>query len=157
MKRKGERNMAETLKLGEISKSIKITNKDIIARLAEYGVELKSASSVINEEIAGLILDIYTQSNAVTEEEILELRADALAKAEKEEPKEKKNAPEEKDIAEEKEKTEDKPKKSESDEKTEAAVKKEEKAKPEKHKKVAKKQTGQKFDLINLDHSNTYD
>ena len=93
--------MAETLKLGEISKSIKITNKDIIARLAEYGVELKSSSSVINDEIAGLILDIYTQSNTVTEEEILQLRADALAKAEEDEKKEQDTA-EEKTVAEEK-------------------------------------------------------
>lgn len=165
--------MAETLKLGEISKSIKITNKDIIARLAEYGVELKSSSSVINDEIAGLILDIYTQSNTVTEEEILQLRADALAKAEEDEKKEQDTA-EEKTVAEEKNviekkaaseevpKTEDtqkKEKKEKTAEKTETESKKEEKqkekAKSEKHKKVAKKQTGQKIDLSNVDHSNT--
>ena len=72
--------MAETIKLGEISKRLKITNKDIIAKLAEYGVELKSAASVVNEETIGLILDIYTQANEVSEEEILEMRADAVKK-----------------------------------------------------------------------------
>ena len=32
--------MADKIKLGEISKNLKITNKDIIAKLAEFGVEL---------------------------------------------------------------------------------------------------------------------
>ena len=62
--------MAETLKLGEISKNLKITNKDIIAKLADHGIELKSAASVINEDIAGLIIDIYTQANEMSEEEL---------------------------------------------------------------------------------------
>ena len=30
--------MADKIKLGEISKNLKITNKDIIAKLAEFGV-----------------------------------------------------------------------------------------------------------------------
>ena len=146
--------MAETLKLGEISKSIKITNKDIIARLAEFGVELKSSSSVINEDVAGLILDIYTQANSVTEEELQELKAEAEKKAGKKEEivetpvktegttSEKKEKPEEK-KADEKKPEKEEPKKTE------------EKSKHEKHKKVAKKQSGQKIDLSNIDHSNT--
>ena len=70
--------MEETLKLGELTKNLKITNKDVIAKLAAYGVELKSAASAINEDIAGLILDMYTQSNEVSESELNELRSDAL-------------------------------------------------------------------------------
>ena len=41
--------MADKIKLGEISKNLKITNKDIIAKLAEFGVELKSSASVVDE------------------------------------------------------------------------------------------------------------
>ena len=52
--------MADKIKLGEISKNLKITNKDIIAKLAEFGVELKSSASVVDEETIGLIFDIYT-------------------------------------------------------------------------------------------------
>ncbi|MBQ3462564.1 MAG: translation initiation factor IF-2 N-terminal domain-containing protein, partial [Clostridia bacterium] len=89
--------MAETLKLGEVSKNLKITNKDIIAKLAQYGVEVKSASSLITEETAGLIIDIYTQANTLSEDEITELRVEAQKKAEKERAK---KAAEEKAAAE---------------------------------------------------------
>ena len=177
--------MAETIKLGEISKNLKITNKDIIAKLSEYGVELKSAASVVNEETLGLILDIYTQANEVSEAEILELRAEAVkkqskaagkakeeAKAEDSEPKEEKKAKTEDGAVktEKKAKAEDgtskvEKKEEKSADKTEKKeVKKEEKAAPqnaaekpksEKHKKVAKKQSGQKIDLSNVDRSNT--
>lgn len=146
--------MAETLKLGEISKSLKITNKDIIARLSEYGVELKSASSVINDETAGLILDIYTQANSVTKEEILELRAEAEAKAKKAEEKAKAEA----EAEDKKDEKKSEPKKAKKAVKAEAKPeekKTEEKPKHEKHKKVAKKQSGQKIDLSNVDHSDT--
>ena len=166
--------MAETIKLGEISKNLKITNKDIIAKLSEYGVELKSAASVVNEEILGLILDIYTQANEVSEDEILEMREAALKKAakgtqeEKTEKKEKtaqkqekKNAPEKEKKSEEKTEKPVEEKKTEKpveDKKTEKPVeekKTEDKPKHEKHKKVAKKQSGQKIDLSNVDRSNT--
>ncbi len=141
--------MAETLKLGEISKSIKITNKDIIARLAEFGVELKSSSSVINEDVAGLILDIYTQANSVTEEELQELKAEAEKKAGKKEETAETPVKTEETTSEKKEKPEEKKPEKEEPQKTE------EKPKHEKHKKVAKKQSGQKIDLSNIDHSNT--
>ncbi len=141
--------MAETLKLGEISKSIKITNKDIIARLADFGVELKSSSSVINEDVAGLILDIYTQANSVTEEELQELKAEAEKKAGKKEETTETPVKTEETTSEKKEKPEEKKPEKEEPQKTE------EKPKHEKHKKVAKKQSGQKIDLSNIDHSNT--
>lgn len=146
--------MAETLKLGEISKSIKITNKDIIARLAEFGVELKSSSSVINEDVAGLILDIYTQANSVTEEELQELKAEAEKKAGKKEETAETPVKTEETTSEKKEKPEEK-KADEKKPEKEEPKKTEEKPKHEKHKKVAKKQSGQKIDLSNIDHSNT--
>ena len=130
--------MAETLKLGEISKSIKITNKDIIARLAEFGVELKSSSSVINEDVAGLILDIYTQANSVTEEELQELKAEAEKKAGKKEETAETPVKTEETTSEKKEKPEEKKPEKEEPKKVE------EKPKHEKHKKVAKKTVGTK-------------
>ena len=72
--------MADKIKLGEISKNLKITNKDIIAKLAEFGVELKSSASVVDEETIGLIFDIYTEMNQVSDEEIREMREAALKK-----------------------------------------------------------------------------
>ena len=158
--------MAETLKLGEISKNLKITNKDIIAKLADHGIELKSAASVINEDIAGLIIDIYTQANEMSEEELIAERGAAVqlsetrkkeeeqataaaAKAAEEELKKseetKKSQPEKTDKKTEK----PKPKTEKKDEKTT------DKPRREKHKKVAKKQSGQKIDLSGVDRTNT--
>lgn len=198
--------MAETIKLGEISKSIKITNKDIIAKLAQYGIEVKSASSLISLDTAGLIMDIYTQANEMPEEEVIAMREEARNNAGRK--TERKAAETKKEKAETKAevevevkteskteakieaKTEVKANTDEKDAKKEAAAetgnvkaekkeiqeeksavkpaaeeskpetkteKKPEKAKVknEKHKKVAKKQSGQKIDLSNIDHSNT--
>ena len=169
--------MADKIKLGEISKNLKITNKDIIAKLAEFGVELKSSASVVDEETIGLIFDIYTEINQVSEEEIREMREAALKKAseggnneEKEKPAKKpaKKTEEkaEKPAKKEEKKAEEKPAKEvkKTEEKAEVkaevktetkADKKEEKQKQEKHKKVAKKQSGQRIDLSNIDHTNT--
>ncbi len=148
--------MAETIKLGEVSKNIKITNKDIIAKLSEYGVDLKSSASVVSEDIIGLILDIYTQVNEVTPEELDELRADALKKAEKEAQKKAAEAVEAA-AKEEKKAPEEKKPAAKAEEKKKTAEKAEEqpKAKQEKHKKVAKKQSGQKIVLSNMDRTNT--
>lgn len=167
--------MADKIKLGEISKNLKITNKDIIAKLAEFGVELKSSASVVDEETIGLIFDIYTEMNQVSEEEIREMREAALKKAnedgndeekpakkpaKKTEEKAEKPAKKEEKKAEEKsvkevKKTEEKAE-VKAEVKTETkAEKKEEKQKQEKHKKVAKKQSGQRIDLSNIDHTNT--
>ncbi len=154
---------ASTLKLGEISKKIKITNKDIIEKLGGYGVTLKSSASLITEEQAGLIIDVYTQLNTSSMEEISALRDELRAKkkaadekAAKEAEKAAKKA--EKEKAAETEKAE----KQEAEKAVKPSEKAEEKAdaKPktadkQKHKKVAKKQTGQKIDLSNIDHSNT--
>ena len=167
--------MADKIKLGEISKNLKITNKDIIAKLAEFGVELKSSASVVDEETIGLIFDIYTELNQVSDEEIREMREAALKKAsedgndeeksskkpaKKTEEKAEKHAKKEEKKSEEKsvkevKKTEEKAE-VKAEVKTETkAEKKEEKQKQEKHKKVAKKQSGQRIDLSNIDHTNT--
>ncbi len=177
-------NMANSLKLGDISKNLKITNKDVIAKLAEHGVEVKSATSVITEDVAGFILDLYTMANTVDESEITELREQAIAakKAEKEkaaaEAESKKAAEAESKKAAEESKTEktEKPEKTAEEKREKAAEKKQdksavkkqeppakakeekqetapEKPKREKRKKVAKKQTGQRIDLSNVDRS----
>lgn len=158
---------ASTIKLGEISKSLKITNKDIIAKLAEYGIELKSASSIVSEEQISFIFDVYTQLNSETLDEIIALRDEQLKKlTEKTEKKE----------SEAEEKTEKKELKAEekSEPKAEEAQEEKAEAKPEVHeqkaaddkekkpknekrpkKKQTKKQTGTKIDLSNVDRSNT--
>ncbi len=157
--------MTDTIKLGEISKKIKITNKELIAKLAEFGIECKSAASVITEEQASLIFDIYTQLHEESEEDIIAAREDALkakAKAEKkeekaEEVKEETPAPKEEKPAEKPVKEEKKaPAKKESapkeEKKPDEQPKKEEK---KKHYNQAKKQTGHKIDLSNIDRTNT--
>jgi len=157
--------MTDTIKLGEISKKIKITNKELIAKLAEFGIECKSAASVITEEQASLIFDIYTQLHEESEEDIIAAREEALqakAKAEQqeetaEEVKEETPAPKDEKSAEKPVKEEKKaPAKKESAPKEEKKPaeqpKKEEK---KKHYNQAKKQTGHKIDLSNIDRTNT--
>ena len=130
---------------------------------------------MVDEETIGLIFDIYTEMNQVSEEEIREMREAALKKAnedgndeeksskkpaKKTEEKAEKPAKKEEKKAEEKsvkevKKTEEKAE-VKAEVKTETkAEKKEEKQKQEKHKKVAKKQSGQRIDLSNIDHTNT--
>ena len=76
--------MAETAtKLGEVTKKFKAVNKDVIARLAEYGEVVKSSTSVITDEQAAMVVDILTQDNPFTAEEIEELKVQAIAKKEK--------------------------------------------------------------------------
>ena len=168
------------IKLGEISKSIKITNKDIIAKMAEYGVTLKSSATVLTDEQVSMILDIYTQANAETEADLVKLREEALntkseTKAEpkeeiveeetpkKEEKKEEKPEKKEEKPAKKKEENIDKKPVEKKEEKTD--VKKpqntqEEKSEAKKSdkkpiKKQAKKQGGQKIDLSQVDRTNT--
>ncbi|MCI5604426.1 MAG: translation initiation factor IF-2 [Clostridia bacterium] len=175
--------MAEssTIKLGEISKRFKITNKDMIAKLAEYGIELKSSSSVVTEEQVSLIFDIYTQQNEMTIEEITEMRDELLnggkkpkkentQSAVKMERKKKAEPTKEEKPAKEEPVQEAEPikeEKADADKQEAAKVQiqetaeeknKSEEAKPDKHKKKkqqAKKQTGTKIDLSNVDRTNT--
>ena len=107
------------IKLGEISKSIKVANKDIIAKMAEYGVTLKSSASALTEAEAGLIFDVFTQMYAMSEEEInaekeaaIKAAEKAAAKAAKAEPEAEEKKPEEtkpEEIKPEETKPEEKP------------------------------------------------
>ncbi len=52
--------MAENgIKVSQIAKDLKVTAKDIVEKLAEFGVAVKS-TSVLTEEQLGLVFDIYT-------------------------------------------------------------------------------------------------
>ena len=157
--------MADTAtKLGEVTKKFKAVNKDVIARLAEYGEVVKSSTSVITDEQAAMVVDILTQDNPFTAEEIEELKVQAIAKKEKaealakKEAEEKAKAEEEARIAEEKAKAEAKKAAREAAE-AEAKAKrkaeeKEKKEKQKKHNAPAKKQTGVRVDLSGVDTSN---
>ena len=48
---------ASTIKLGDISKRLSVPNKDIAAKLNEFGVPVKGASSTITAEQASLLLE----------------------------------------------------------------------------------------------------
>ena len=164
------------IKLGEISKSIKVANKDIIAKMAEYGLTLKSSASVLTEAEAGLIFDVFTQMYALTEEEVHAEKEAALKAAQRaaakkskaEEVKPEESKPEE-SKPEEVKPVEEAPKQPEQEEKapekeevkpveeaSEPPKQPEQKKRPAKEiKKQAKKQGGTKIDLSNVDRSNT--
>ena len=158
--------MADTsaIKLGEVTKKFKAVNKEVIARLAEYGQVVKASTSVITEEQATMVVDILTQDNEFTVEEIEELRAAAIAKKEKERlAKEKEaeaeaKAAEEAKIAEEKAKAEaKKAARAAAEAEAKAKRKAEEKEKKEKQKKhtaPAKKQAGVRVDLSAMGSEN---
>ena len=158
--------MADTsaIKLGEVTKKFKAVNKDVIARLAEYGQVVKASTSVITEEQATMVVDILTQDNEFTVEEIEELRAAAIAKKEKERlAKEKEaeaeaKAAEKAKIAEEKAKAEAKKvARAAAEAEAKAKRKAEEKEKKEKQKKhtaPAKKQAGVRVDLSAMGSEN---
>ena len=158
--------MADTsaIKLGEVTKKFKAVNKEVIARLAEYGQVVKASTSVITEEQATMVVDILTQDNEFTVEEIEELRAATIAKKEKERlAKEKEaeaeaKAAEEAKIAEEKAKAEaKKAARAAAEAEAKAKRKAEEKEKKEKQKKhtaPAKKQAGVRVDLSAMGSEN---
>lgn len=158
--------MADTsaIKLGEVTKKFKAVNKEVIARLAEYGQVVKASTSVITEEQATMVVDILTKDNEFTVEEIEELRAATIAKKEKERlAKEKEaeaeaKAAEEAKIAEEKAKAEaKKAARAAAEAEAKAKRKAEEKEKKEKQKKhtaPAKKQAGVRVDLSAMGSEN---
>ena len=156
--------MAETsaTKLGEVTKKFKAVNKEVIARLAEYGETVKAATSVITDQQAAMVVDILTQDNMFTPDEIEEVRNADKEKKEKAEAKAKKEAEakakeeEAAREAEEKAKAEAKRQAREASE-AEARAKrkaeekeKKEKEKQKKHVNPAKKQTGVRVDLSKM-------
>ena len=159
--------MAEssTTKLGEITKKFKAVNKDVINKLADYGEHIKSASSSITDEQAALVVDIITKESEVSEAEAEELRESAVKAVKEKEERQKREAKEKEQAeqaAREAEQAAKAAAKKAAREKAEAEQrakrKAEEKAKKEKQKKhhnLAKKQSGVRVDLSNLDNSNT--
>ncbi len=63
-----------------VAKDLGLKGKDVVLKLAEYGIELKSSSTAITEEQASLAYDIFTKMNENTLDEINEDRNQALAK-----------------------------------------------------------------------------
>ena len=63
------------IKVSDIAKELGVTSKEIIERLGELGIELKSASSSIDESHLGLVLDIFTGLYAGTQEDINNAKA----------------------------------------------------------------------------------
>ncbi len=152
-------NMAmSNVKVQEIAKDLKVTSKEIITKLAEFDINLKSGASLLDEEHLGLILDIYTQAYDLGDEII---EKPAVKKPEfKEEEKPKEEKPKK---TETKEKTaEKKPtqKKVEKEEKIEAVkkeetpkkapVEKKEKPKPRKNEQKRPVQAKEKGERIEL-------
>jgi desulfoferrodoxin (superoxide reductase-like protein) len=64
-------NMAENgIKVSQIAKDLKVTGKDIVERLAEFGVEVKG-TSVLTDEQLGLVFDIFTSLYDMGDEPIV--------------------------------------------------------------------------------------
>jgi len=132
--------MAETsMKVHELAKSLKLTSKDVLAKLAEYGIEIKSHLSVLTEEQATMIFEIYTQKCDDDFEEIKHLHDTLIKKAAEDKAAADAEA-EAQRVAEAREKTMRK-KPEEIQKKEEKAVKKEE---PKKEKKSDEKKAEQK-------------
>lgn len=159
--------MAEssTTKLGEITKKFKAVNKDVITQLEEYGEHIKSANSSITEDQAAMVVDIITRETEVSSKELNEMRNSAVKAVKEKEEKAKREALEKEKAEQAAKEAEDaariaakKAAREKADAEQRAKRKAEEKAKKEKQKKhhnVAKKQTGVRVDLSNVDHSNT--
>lgn len=126
--------MADTIKLGEVSKQLKITNKDLIAKLAEHGIECKSAATALTEEQVSLVFDIYTQLNEENESDIIAAREEAIKAAKKAAEPEVKQESKPEEKTEEKKKTEKQPEK-----KTASKESKKEAKQPEKTEKKEEK------------------
>ena len=122
------------VKVQEIAKDLKLTSKEIITKLAEFDITLKSGASLLDEEHLGLILDIYTQAFDLGDE-IIEKPAVKKPEFKEEEKVEEKKA-EEKKPAKKTVKKEEKPEKKAEEKKEEpkaAAPEKKEKQKPRKN------------------------
>ncbi len=79
--------MAGSLKVSEVAKELKISGKEAVAKLNEYGVEVKGYSSMITDEQAGMLFDIFTQLHMSSEEEVIADKKAAFKALEAEEKK----------------------------------------------------------------------
>ncbi len=109
------------IKVHEIAKELGLTSKEVMEKLAGCGVEVKSHSSVLEEEHLGLIFDIFTTLYPAEEE----LKKPVLT------PKKETEKPKEEPKQEEKPKEEPKPQpKAEEPKKQEKAAKPQKQEKP---------------------------
>ncbi len=67
--------MAETLKVHEVAKSLGVSSKEVLTKLAEHGIEIKSYMSAITEAQVITVFEIFTQMREETYEEVEALRA----------------------------------------------------------------------------------
>ena len=118
--------MATSKKVQEVAKELNVTSKEIIEKLAEVGIEVKSYSSSLEEEHLGIIMDIFSQTYGIDFSEAQKEMAKKAAAKEKEEPEEK--APEKKEEPKETKKAE---KQEKQEEVKDGTAKKEEVKKPE--------------------------
>ena len=145
------------IKLSEIAKDLKVPAKEIIEKLSEFGIVLKSGASLLADEHLALIMDLYTQEYDMGDEPIIkpkvkipEPKEEAVTEPVKEEKKEEKPA----------KKAEERPQKKEKTEQTEKIAEKkqdvQEKKKPKKQEKrpAQQKEKGEKIQLnFNADDS----
>ena len=129
--------MATSKKVQEVAKELNVTSKEIIEKLAEVGIEVKSYSSSLEEEHLGIIMDIFSQTYGIDFSEAQKEMAKKAAAKEKEKPEEK--APEKKEEPKETKKAEKQEKQEEvkdgtakKEEVKKPKVKKEKKAEPKK-------------------------
>lgn len=125
-----------TVKLGDIAKQLKITNKDIVAQLAEIGINAKGSSTILTEEQAGIVFDIFTKQYEITKDELDELLNDVKKSHEKAEKKAAKAAAKKDDKTEETENNDAEAEEKASSVKEENVKKEEEKAQSEKDEKA---------------------
>ena len=130
--------MAENKKVSEVSKLLKVTSKDIIAKMSEHGHALKSPSSTMTDEEISLAIDIFTQLNQTTEEEILKEKAAELAPKPEKKKSTKEAKPKTQEGEKKAEKKSEKPLKQENKEKKENKKPEEKELKPEKQETVIK-------------------
>ena len=139
------------VKVQEIAKDLKLTSKEIITKLAEFDITLKSGASLLDEEHLGLILDIYTQAFDMGDEEIVKPNVKKPEFKEEEKQEEKKEE-EKKEPVKKATKKETKPKSEPKKEEPKADVVPEKKEKPKTRKNDVKrpaqaKDKGEKIEL----------
>ncbi len=136
------------VKVQEIAKDLKLTSKEIITKLAEFDITLKSGASLLEEEHLGLILEIYTQAFDLGDE-IIEKPEVKVPEFKDEKPVEKK-AEEKKETVKKTVKKESKPETKKEEAKNEPKPEKKDKPKNRKNdvKRPAQaKEKGEKIEL----------
>ncbi len=71
------------LNIRTVSKELKLTGKEVTEKLAQYGHEIKSATTEITPEVASLVLDIFTLQNETEKGELSAIFKKAVDEAAK--------------------------------------------------------------------------